>query len=180
MILRSTNPLMAEDEKKIIDWFTDHFGEEDTLVFTRWVWDRHRNAPQYVEALWFIAEQTRKEGPPFFQNLLEVARYPKEMREATDQIASTMMPIVERLKTKALGFRNDPKVLNEIFEELRLALREKIRDMWPEKHRATIDGAMVVSVKRNLVGQSFIDFRTLAKALFEKDPLANTAESSHV
>lgn len=179
MILRSTTTRDAEAEKALLDWFAENFGAEDARDLADWVWGRERNAARYVDALAHIARCSKERGRDFVGNLLAHARRPAEEREAEEQLFETMRPHVDRARVRVLGHRGDPLVVEESLRELRVRLREVIRKMWPEKHRATVDGA-IMSGSMVRGGAAVLDFRKIVQALTRhEDPLAVTARSSH-
>lgn len=174
MILRTSDPA----EKQILDWFQENFGLEDTQVVIDWVWSRERATGRYVQALALIAGKTIETGREFFTNCLIHARRPATYREAEEQIMAAMLPHVEKARINVLGHRGDPMVVEESMRELRVYLRENIRRMWPDKHRATIDGA-IMSATKTQGAEAFIDFRRLVEVINMPDALATTASQSH-
>jgi len=185
MILRSKAPELGEDEKRILNWFEENFGLEDTATLASWVWDKERNDGKYVAALWHIAGQMKdherrdpKSGRRFVQNLVEFARKPRVDRDAEVELAEHMREKVAKGMAWVRGHREDQAAKDEIVGDLRRHLREKLRQMWPDKHRATIDGALMVGLSAR-GGKPFLDFAAIVKAMNEPDPLATNARVSH-
>lgn len=180
LVPRSTNPVDAEDELKVLGWFLENFGEADTRTVTDWVWAYEKDSCRYIATLWAIAREIREKGRSVFGTLLYVASQSPEVVDATQQLAAQMKPVIDELRRQSSRYSADEHGREQISDELRLRLREKLREMWPDKHRAMIDGALVVAFKRGPRGQVIIDFPAIAKALFQEDPLATTAAASHV
>lgn len=178
MILRSTDANLAGEEKRVIDWFVENFGEEDALVVVEWVWARERRGTKYVPALVHIANETQKHGRGFFQNLLLHARKPRTHREAEEQLMETMTPYVQRARIAITGHRGSEDAVEYSMRELRVHLREEVRKMWPDRHRATIDGAIITATQVR-GGSAIIDFGKLVETISGPDALATTAEASH-
>jgi hypothetical protein len=174
MILRTSDPT----EKEIIDWYIANFGTEDATAVIDWVWSRERTTGRFVGALWYIAREVNDKGKVFFFNILRHTKVPKSQREAEEQIMEIARPFVEKARITILGHRGAEDAVEGAMRELRVRLREEIRKMWPDKHRATIDGAILsATVARG--GASIIDFKRLVEALSGPDALATTASQSH-
>lgn len=177
MLLRCTTPKDAADEKELRQWLVDQIGEEDQRILTEWVWDNHNGGVGYVDALAAIVRQTDEHGPQFLRNLLDFAKKPKEQREAEQELIEWMRPRVLDAVAIVRGHRGDEQVAKEEFHSLCYKLEEKLCNMFPGKHRATMKGAMLSAFKRAGGGFSF-DAATLVKILQEPDPLASTAAAS--
>jgi hypothetical protein len=186
MILHSTTPEDGEVEKQIRGWFEDNFGREDAEALVEMIWLRERNGARLVDALVVIAKEYKAheqnsvaEAKAFLGNLLDMARTPAAVREAEMDLLGYARPILERLAARIQGHRGDPIVREESLEEFRALVREKIRSMWPRKHRAAIDGALVVAARAE-GGRLVFNARACVKALeMNGDPLEATAASSH-
>jgi hypothetical protein len=75
------------------------------------------------------------------------------------------------------GHRGDAEVARAEFIELVTALEEKLWDMFPGLHRATMKGAILSGFSH--AGGSFsLNVAQLVRALMLKDPLASTAAMS--
>lgn len=174
MFLRTTDP----QEKAALDWFVDNFGKQDADDLISWVWSRERTTGKFVPALLHIIDQTMKNGRQFVQNLLDHARSPASFREAEEQIMQAMIPHVNVARSTIQAHKGDELAVEESMRMLRVYLRENIRRMWPDKHRATIDGA-IMSATRIKGVDAFIDFHRLVEVINMPDALASTASQSH-
>lgn len=175
MLLRTSDEL----EGVLAHWFVENFGEEDTFVVMDWVWNREPNSARYLTAINYIAIEIQNQGREFFHNLLSHARRPKEEREIEEQLMETMAPYVTKALKAVKDHNEDPIVREEQIMILRNTLHEQIRKLWPEKHRATVDGAIICGTQiKN--GGALLDYRAITQALTRNDdPLAATAASSH-
>lgn len=178
LLLRSTDIETSEIEKKTLNWFVENFGEVDTRDLVEWVWARERNTGRYVPALTLIQEGIQKHGRGFLHKILDHARSLFPYREQEMQLMATMLPYIERARITVLGHRGDPVAMEAAMRELRVRLRENIRRMWPDKHRATIDGAIVTATQVRGAA-CVIDFRKLVTTLAGPDALTETAAGSH-
>jgi hypothetical protein len=178
LLLRSTDIKDSEDEKKILDWFVENFGEADARDLVEWVWARERNPSRYVLALFHIAREVKLHGKVFVQRILDHARSLFPHREKEEQLMAATLPFVEKARITIQGHRGDEMAVEESMRELRVRLRENIRRIWPEKHRATIDGAIVTATQVRGAA-CIIDFRKLVTTLAGTDALAETAAGSH-
>lgn len=195
MLLKNTNPALADREKMFLDWFVENFGREDTATVVDWVWWRERDPGAYLRGLEAIygvikSEEAKglaagldpsrnKLGRDAFHRLLEQAREPRDRGEAALQLKAAMEPYILKAKAEAKKFNNSPECAEANLRELRVRLREELRRMYPDKHRATIDGAIAVG---SLItgGGATLDFSRIIKALMDNpDALAETAASSH-
>lgn len=167
-----------EAEPVLRRWYQTEFGEQDATLLLDWVWRRERNGARYIAALTHIARETERHGKAFVGRLLAHARRPEHLRDAEEALLEAMRPHVERARTTILGHRGDPVASEAALRELRVRLRELVHRTYPDKHRATIDGAILVATLQGGAG-AVIDFRALVDALNNVDPLAATAASSH-
>jgi len=175
----------SEDEKKIVNWFVENFGVEDTREVLLWVWQRERDAKNYVRALYKIGEVIKSReaaegvsGREAFSPFLEHARKPRGDRELAEQVMAVMQPLVDKARIQIFGHRGDPAAVEGEIRMLRVRLREECRRLWPRAHRATIDGA-IVSATQVRGGAGLIDFVKLVELLSGPDALSETAEASH-
>lgn len=178
LLLRSTDIEASEIEKKTLNWYVENFGERDTRDLVEWVWAQERTSERYVLVLVHIREEIGKRGKGFLHKILDHARSLFPHREQEFQLMAAMTPYVERARVTVLGHRGDPMAVEEAMRELRVRLRENIRRIWPDKHRATIDGAIVTATQVR-GGSAVIDFRKLVTTLTGPDALSDTAASSH-
>ncbi len=181
MILRSTSPESAEVEQKLYDWFIENFGEEDTKTFLEWLWGREKGE-RYVLAMQHIAKETAARGKPFFHNILEHAKLDtktKEQRDAEEELLSAMLPVIERVKTNIQGHRGAEDAREEGLREIRVRLRETLRRMFPSKHRATLDGAIMCGTLLQGGFPTLNCAAVVAALMKHEDALATTAASSH-
>jgi len=174
MILRTSDPA----EKEVIDWYVENFGKEDAMTVIDWIWSRERTTGRFVGALLHVANEVQSQGRQFFHNLLVHTRIPRPQREAEEQIMERVRPFVEKARITILGHRGAEDAVEEAMRELRVHVREEIRKMWPDRHRATIDGA-ILSATSGRGGPAIIDFKKLVAALVAPDALATTASQSH-
>lgn len=178
-ILRSTNPADARVEAEMRQWYIDNFGADDARTLIEWVWENHKNGVRFVDALVEIAKETQVHGKQFVHNLLDVARKPKHVREAEVEILAWAKPRIEAAVARVIGHRASEKAKREEVNAFVEALQEKLWTMWPDKHRATMKGA-VLSAFRDVDGRFELNVAALVKALNLEDPLAATARSSRL
>lgn len=178
-ILRSTNPAEARVEAEMRQWYVDNFGASDARTLLDWIWENHRDGVRFVAALVEIAKQTQLHGKEFVHNLLDVARKPKAVREAEMEILAWAKPRIEAAVARVIGHRVSEDVKREEVNAFIEALQEKLWTMWPDKHRATMKGA-VLSAFRDIDGRFELNVAALVKALNLEDPLAVTARSSRL
>jgi hypothetical protein len=174
-ILYSTNPDDARVEADMRQWYRDNFGEEDTRVLLDWLWDHNgKNGVRFVDALVHIAKETQIHGKQFVHNLLEVAKKPKHVREAEVEILAWAKPRLEKAAAVVMGHRGNPDVKRQEFDAFLHALEDKLWNMYPSKHRATMKGA-ILSAFQDVNGKTELRVSDLVKALNLEDPLAATA-----
>jgi hypothetical protein len=175
MILLSNSPHEAACRQKLID----ALGAEDEEVLVQWLYERHcgRTSPTFGEVLDAISKQTEQYGVKFAQNILDVAKKPKHIREAEVELIAWIGPKVEHAASIVQGHRGDFAIAKEEFDKLCYELEEKLCAMFPGKHRATMKGAIVSSFLHK--GGAFsLDVSALVRALEMKDPLEATAAMS--
>lgn len=178
MILRSTSAQDAADEQKILAWYEENFGADDSREVAEWIWSHERNAARYLRALFHCASLVKEHGRGVFAALLEQARKVASQHEPEEQLMAALAPVVERVRITITGHRGAEEAVGAGLRELRVRLREELRRMWPDKHRATIDGAIVAGSQiRN--GGAFLDFGKIVEVMSGPDALATTAASSH-
>lgn len=159
-------------------WFRDNFGEEDARALIEWLWDHNgKSGVRFVDALVHIARETETHGKGFVQNLLDVARKPKFVREAELEILAWAKPRLDKAAAIVLGHRGEERVRRDVFDEFLHGLEEKLREMYPGKHRATMKGA-IVSAFCDVNGKAEFRVADLVKALNLEDPLAVTASTA--
>lgn len=174
MILLSTDPREPGARQK----FINVLGAEDAEVLTQWVWENQgRNSVSYGQALAHIAAEIDVHGVSFAHNLLEAAKKPRHIWEAERDILAWATPRIQAACATVRGHRGDPHVAQQEFEQLCYALEEKLWSMFPDKHRATMKGAIIGSFQ-NKNGGMALNVAMLVKALNLDDPLAATARQS--
>jgi hypothetical protein len=177
MILLSDDPREPQCRQRLIDIL----GQEDATVLVQWLWDRHRPGgnPTFGQALAAITMQTDQHGPQFARNLLDFAKKPRHVAEAEMEIMAWIKPRIEAAAAKVAGHRGDPDVAKAEFDILCYGLNEKLWNMYPHKHRATMKGAIVSSFEHK--GGAFsLNVASLVKALEMDDPLKATARQSRL
>lgn len=175
MILLSSDPREAPCRQKLIDVL----GAEDATVLTTWLWERHHagKSPTFGDVIAAIVQKTEIHGPTFAKNLLDAAKKPREQSEAEIEIMAWVTPRIHAAAARVMGHRGDQDVARAEFDTLVRELEAKLWNMFPDKHRATMKGAIVVSFKHK-GGEFVIDVGALVRALFLTDPLAATARAS--
>lgn len=174
MILRTNDP----NEKKFRTILANILGDEDEADLTRWVWENEKGSGVgFVRALAAMAEQSQFRGPQFAKNCLEFARKPKEVREAEKELLEWFNVHAARAITVVKEHNGDRHVADDQFNMLCYGLQEKLREMWPNKHRATVKGAML-SAFTHASGTFQFEVARLVKVMMEKDPLEVTARTS--
>jgi hypothetical protein len=176
MILKSKDAEEARAEKDIITWFVNNFGETDANTVCDWVWARERVPVKYVDALAHIAKKSSADRG-FFESVLKYAQTQQatpEIRDAQAHLEAKFLPAIEHARNRIMGHRNDPELVKEALDDMRKKLEEEIRKMWPDKHRATVHGAIMCGTTA-----TGIDFGAIARALINnKDPLGVNAWAS--
>lgn len=177
-ILYSTRPEDARVEAELRQWYRDNFGAEDARVLLEWLWDHNgKSGVRFVDALVHIARETQAHGKAFVYNLLDIAKKPKEVREAELEIIAWAKPRLERSAAQIQGHRGEESVKRAEMEAFIAALQEKLWKMWPGKHRATMKGAVLSSIV-DRDGKVELRVADLVKALNMEDPLAVTAATA--
>lgn len=174
MILLSKDPREPALRQKLIDLL----GGEDAETLVQWVYENEgRNNVRYCQALYVIVMGIETQGMGFAHNLLEAAKKPKHIWEAERQILGWLIPRLKEAGVVIQGHRDDPVAVDAEREKLIEGLLEMLWKMYPDKHRATMKGAVVGSFQRK---GSEIGFNVamLVKALNLEDPLWATAGQS--
>ena len=177
MILFSNDPREPQCRQRLIDIL----GQEDATVLVTWLWERHHlgSSPTFGEALAAITMQTDQHGHQFARNLLDVAKKPKHVSEAELEIMAWIKPRLEAAATKVQGHRGDPDVAKAEFDVLCYGLNEKLWNMYPDKHRATMKGAILTAFEHK--GGAFsLNVAKLVQSLNLDDPLKATAAQSRL
>lgn len=174
MILLSSDPREPAARQK----FINILGAEDAEVLTQWVYENQgRNSISYGEALAHIANEIDAHGPKFAHNLLDAAKKPRHVWEAERELLAWAGPRIAAACNVVRGHRGSADVAKQEFEQLCYALEEKLWNMFPHKHRATMKGAIVGSFQHK-GGEIALNVAMLVKALNLDDPLAATAGQS--
>jgi hypothetical protein len=176
-LLYSKRPRDAKVEAEMRQWFRDNFGEVDAKTLIDWVWENHKDGIRFVDALVEIGVETQKNGKQFVHNLLEVARKPKHVREAEIELLMWVKPRLEKAVATVLGHRGDPDVKRQEFDGFLHALEDKLWNMYPSKHRATMKGA-ILSAFHDSNGRVDLNIADLVKTLNLEDPLSATANTA--
>ncbi len=179
MIIRSTDPQEAADELEILKWIVGEVGEDDTAILASWIHDREAPHGRYMMALATIVESAAKSGAPklFLGRLIAQARKPAIQREAEVTLMQAMLPHLDRLRATVQRHHDDPLVREEVLREVRVRLRETLHRLFPDKHRASIDGAIIAGTS---AAGATLNFGVMVDRLMNhQDPLASTAAASH-
>ena len=157
----------------------DLLGREDADVIVRWLWENHRNRkePTFGKVLEAIVQQTMVKGPAFARNLLDFAKKPKHVREAELEMMQWITPRINAAALKVHGHRGNQDVARSEFDLLCYQLEEKLCEMWPGKHRATMKGAIICAFEHRQ-GEFSLNVAKLVEALNMHDPLEATAAAS--
>lgn len=181
MILRCTDPQQAADEAEFIRWIVGEIGEADADVLVPWLHEREAPHGRYPHVLAHVVRGAANSGAPksFLGNLVEQARKPLVQREAEMALMQAMAPHVERVRATMRRHQGDPQAYEEGLRELRVRLRETLHRLFPDKHRATIDGAMVAGTAPK-PGAALLNYSVIVERLMcHEDALASTAAASH-
>lgn len=174
MILLSTDPREPAARQK----FIDVLGSDDAEVLVQWVYENQgRNSVSYGQALAHIAAEIDVHGPGFAHNLLDAAKKPRHVWEAERELIAWATPRIEAACNVVRGHRGDADVAKKEFDQLCYGLEEKLWNMFPHKHRATMKGAIIGSFQHK-GGSMALNVAMLVKALNLDDPLAATAAQS--
>lgn len=177
MILLSQDPREPQCRQRLIDIL----GKEDATVLVTWLWERHHagKSPTFGEALAAVTQQTDQHGPQFARNLLDMAKKPRHVSEAEMDIMAWIKPRLEVAAAKVVGHRGDPEVAKAEFDTLCYGLNEKLWAMYPDKHRATMKGA-IISAFEHKGGAFSLNVAKLVRNLELEDPLKATARQSRL
>lgn len=184
MILFTTEPRLAQSEGALRQWYTDNLGAEDADVLVRWFWSKHGGTAEFIEVLALTAREADSRNGPgkpggksFLRSLVELARKPKEQREAIEEIMAWAAPRLKASAAIVQGHRGAEHVKAQEFDGLVHALEEKLWTMFPYVHRALMHGAIVTAFQQKDDGTQ-LDVATLVETLCMEDPLAVTAAAS--
>lgn len=178
MLLRTTDVAAASTERRARERIAIELGEEDEATLSAWVFETHGATPTYVEALTLIAEEATRSGRSFLDNLIEVAKKPKPVREAETELVAFVTPLMRRLTERIRAERGGEAAISDARAEFLYRLEEKLVNLFPGKHRATMKGAIVNAFV--VAGGAFsLDVAALVRSLLvNDDPLKATASSS--
>jgi len=172
MILKTSDPREPAATQELLT----QLGEEDAKILMTWLWETHRGRGNYADILAAVVEHTHAEGTCFARNLLTMAKKPKHISEAEMEIMAFITPRIQAAVVAVQGHRGDQQVAVREFEKLCYELEEKLFNMFPQKHRATMKGAIISAFTHR--GGYTLDVAKLVQALHMEDPLAATAASS--
>lgn len=168
MILLSNDPREAPARQK----FVDILGQEDADALVFWVWETHRaQGIGFCDALLLILEHTVLQGRRFAQNLLDMARKPKHIRDAEMDLMAWVKPRVEKATSVVMGHRGDPSAAKSEFGIFIEDLMAYLRRTYPRTHEATIRGAVMTGCSHKN-GAFSVEVHTIIKALDLKDPMS--------
>lgn len=173
MFLKATNPKDAKDEQELRQWLINNIGPEDEKIVVEFLWDKYRGS-QYVDMLADLVRETGLNNREAINAIIEFGKKSPIRREAEQEILRWMAP---RVHQAVLDVKGQQLSAESAFTDLCWALEEKLRNMFPHIHRATMKGAMI-SGFRHENGQYHLNVAHLVETLFNPDPLAMTASVS--
>lgn len=180
MILRCLTEQESKDERELRVWLALNIGETDEATLTEWVWSNHHGSGiKYLEALAAIIQQTATRGREYVNGLLEMARKPRARREAEMDLLQWWIPLSNRAIAKVKDCKAEDRAAaaHEEFGGLIELLTAKLHAMFPDKHRATIRGAVAVAFVKAPTGWEFDASRCIT-ACTQEDPLAVNGRAS--
>ncbi len=180
MLLRASGK-DAADELEFRRWLVENFGEADERELSEWVWVNHgRNGVHYTTALQHIVLETHKRGKGFVHGILQFLReLDPSVRESIWTLAAWFHPRMLRAVATMQRHAKDPTAVEAELTTLRGELRAEVHRLWPAKHRATIDGALLGALKYDPRFHTVAaDYVGIAMALSMPDPLETNAKAS--
>lgn len=179
MILRTTQPQHAADEKELRDWLQANLGVEDAELLAAWIWENeHRTGPvAYLSGLAQVVQGAATMGRSFVGNLLDMAKKPKEVRDAELELTRFAGALLRKLTDRVRAHGGDPAAAHEAELELRARVREKVEAMWPGTPDYIINGAMAVGVTHKN-GAFGVEVAHLVKGMLQEDVLKRARGST--
>ena len=165
-------------ELELRKWLVGELGEADEATLSSWIWERHQREPgEYVDVLAEIVRQGGARGKAFVGPLLDLARKPREVREAEIAIAQWVKPRLDHAVSVVRLHGGSQEAAEGEYKLFLDDLTAMLRGMYPLAHRATMTGALASSVKHG--GGSFtVDAAKIVHCLGMPEPLAATAAGS--
>ena len=176
MILRGPQT-ESDAELEIRKWLQNELGVADELALSGWLWENHgRSGVAYVDALAEVARAIHAKGKPFAHALLEIAKKPKDRREAETEILHFMSPRLQKATSTVRGHRGDPKVAEQEFNELQAELMWKLRAMY--NNSASFTRGAILSAFVHREGAFELVIAKLVEQMCQEDPLQTNAAAS--
>lgn len=175
MILRTTDRQHASDETEFRKYLISELGTEDAETLASFTWENSATPVAYMTSLAHLVRGVGTHGKGYVSRVLEVARKPKEIREAEMDLAVFAHVVVNdcsrRVACSPEAERG--KVAEEVWLELVHRTREKLGRMWPGSPDYIVNGALAVGcIWDKQAGTFGIEPIKLVAAMRQKDPLA--------
>lgn len=182
MLLRCTTSPESADELELRKWLVDKFGETDEETLARYVWENHKGrGVEYLQVLAAFVRETAANGTGFVRKLLDGAAKPLEQRQAEIELLAWWTPRKDAAIAKVNRYRGEDqkKAAREEYDALVRGLIWTVHQMWPDKHRATVKGAVLAAFVHDEDGGNYtFEVSRLVGALANPDPLAANARAS--
>lgn len=173
MILRTTSPQASKDEADFALYLTGRLGEADSTDLARFVWetageDQHR----YLVGRAAMCRGVDKDGPAFVANVLQLARKPKEQRQAELELAMFSQQLLGRIVEKLRRHPDDQAAAHDAWREIGQSLQAQVRKMFPSVPDYQRDGALVRFTRwEKSAGKFHIDAASIVAHCLSPDPM---------
>ena len=167
----------SSEELEVRKQLVGILGEEDERTLSRWVFENHRDGVRYTQALKSIFEGASVYGKQFLENLLDVAKKPKEVAQAEVAVFAWVKERTVLVVKTVQRSKDKEKAAKEELDGFMHDFVGYLHRMFPDKHRATVHGAIIGGM-RHVEGKFSVDVAGIVKALFNEDPLAANAKAS--
>ena len=178
MFLRTTKNQQREDEKEFREWLTKELGQTDQETLSSFTWELSPTPHGYMNSLAILIRGIAAHGRSHVDQILEIAKFPKEHRLAEIDLTSFSKSILEKLTERVLAAnqKDREKVAQDCWLELRSLVKERIEKMWPSAPDYVVNGAVLCGCDWDKQNGSFsINPRKLVEAMTQSDPLKNTS-----
>lgn len=176
MISRATDPQHAKDELEFRQYLHAQLGDTDAQLLVDFVYENAATPVAYVTGLAHLVKGVGASGPGFVGQLIELAKKPKEAREAEMDIAVYVKLVIgdatHRIRCEPAGTRE--QVADELWREVLHRTREKLNAMWPGTPDYIVNGALLVGMQWDRESGHFNAFPAkIVDAMRRKDPVAS-------
>ncbi len=182
MILRTGDSRELEFRSQL----SNLLGRDDEKRLSTYLWENHTDKVSYLDALEAICIVVGQHGIEAAHRILEHAESVKSPKHAREEMElyvwfnEKVKPHLQRASRCLItgGLRQvNERTANLVFEEVSGLLKEKLHEMYGDKHRAMIDGAVVTAFRKTQTGVEF-DIPGIVRHLNREDPLAINAKAS--